>query len=91
MAPDRKAAERDRSLQTACLVQWMQRRPVEFPCMISSETMAAFPVGAIGPDGLPLAKDQRGMARAVGNGCDIGAFEYGAKVPWLYLPLIFRN
>ena len=38
----------------------------------------------------PLQTDQRGAARVVGLGCDLGAFEYGAKVPWLYLPLILR-
>jgi hypothetical protein len=47
--------------------------------------------GCIGPDALPLATDQRGAARVVGVRCDIGAFEYGAKVPWLYLPMIIRN
>jgi hypothetical protein len=47
--------------------------------------------GCIGPDALPLATDQRGGARVVGGGCDIGAFEYGAILPRLYLPLIFRN
>ena len=36
--------------------------------------------GCIGPDSLPLATDQRGVARVVGAGCDIGAFEYGAQV-----------
>ena len=48
--------------------------------------------GCIGPDGLLLAKDQRGAERAAGifQLCDIGAFEYGAilPVPRLYLPLI---
>jgi hypothetical protein len=37
------------------------------------------------------ATDQRGAARPVGPACDIGAVEYGAKLPWLYLPMIIRN
>jgi len=42
------------------------------------------------------ATDQRGGARPVdgdGDGqavCDIGAYEYGATLPWLYLPLVMR-
>ena len=36
--------------------------------------------GCLGPNSLPLATDQRGAARVVGIRCDIGAFEYGAKV-----------
>lgn len=42
------------------------------------------------------ATDQRGGARPVdgdGDGqavCDIGAYEYGATLPWLYLPLVLR-
>ena len=49
--------------------------------------------GCIGPDGLLLVKDQRGAERAAGifQLCDIGAFEYGAILPRLYLPLILRN
>jgi len=39
-------------------------------------------------NGSTIATDQRGAARPVGPACDIGAFEYGAKMPWLYLPLI---
>ena len=34
------------------------------------------------------ATDQRGAARPVGPACDIGAVEYGALLPLLYLPLI---
>ncbi len=34
--------------------------------------------------------DQRGAARPVGPACDIGAVEYGALFPWLYLPLISK-
>ncbi len=40
--------------------------------------------------------DQRGGMRPVdgdGNGseiCDIGAYEYGAMLPWLYLPIVLR-
>jgi hypothetical protein len=34
------------------------------------------------------AIDQRGAARPVGPACDIGAVEYGASLPWVYLPLI---
>ena len=45
-------------------------------------------LGYIGPDSLPLAKDQRGAARVVGGTCDVGPFEYGAILPRLYLPLI---
>ena len=50
-------------------------------------------LGCIGANGLPLATDQRGAARVEGIFmlCDIGAFEYGAKLPWAYLPLIIRN
>ncbi len=42
------------------------------------------------------AADQRGGSRPVdgdGNGsaiCDIGSYEYGSIVPWLYLPLVRR-
>lgn len=42
------------------------------------------------------ATDQRGAPRPMdgdGDGqavCDIGAFEYGALFPWLYLPLVLR-
>ena len=36
--------------------------------------------GCLGPNSFPLATDQRGAARVVGIRCDIGAFEYGAKV-----------
>jgi hypothetical protein len=41
--------------------------------------------------------DQRGAPRPVdgdGDGqavCDIGAYEYGAVLPWSYLPLLMRN
>jgi len=47
--------------------------------------------GCTGPDGLPLATDQRGAARVVGVRCDIGAFEYGALIPLLYLPMVISN
>ena len=40
--------------------------------------------------GAPITNDQRGAARAVGPACDIGAVEYGALLPLLYLPLISR-
>ena len=46
--------------------------------------------GCVDSNSILLATDQRGAARVVGLGCDIGAFEYGAKVPRLYLPLILR-
>ncbi len=36
------------------------------------------------------AFDQRGAARPGGPGCDIGAVEYGALLPRLYLPLILK-
>ena len=37
------------------------------------------------------ATDQRGASRlGVGTACDVGAVEYGAMLPWLYLPLIRR-
>jgi len=32
--------------------------------------------------------DQRGAHRPVGAHCDIGAFEFGGQVPWLWLPLV---
>ena len=41
--------------------------------------------GCFGPDGQPLATDQRGRARVVGARCDVGAYEYR---PPLYLPAI---
>jgi hypothetical protein len=34
--------------------------------------------------------DQRGAARPVGLACDIGAVEYGALLPWLFLPIISK-
>ncbi len=37
--------------------------------------------------------DQRGASRVgpgTGNACDVGSVEYGAILPWLYLPLIVR-
>ncbi len=34
--------------------------------------------------------DQRGAARPVGPACDIGAVEYGAPLPLLYLPIISK-
>ena len=34
--------------------------------------------------------DQRGGLRPVGAACDIGSVEYGALLPWLYLPLISK-
>ena len=34
------------------------------------------------------ATDQRGAHRTFGAHCDIGAFEFGAQVPWLGLALI---
>ena len=40
--------------------------------------------------GAPITTDQRGAARPVGLACDIGAVEYGALLPLLYLPLISR-
>jgi predicted outer membrane repeat protein len=36
------------------------------------------------------ATDQRGASRPIGLACDVGAVEYGAILPWLYLPLIRR-
>jgi hypothetical protein len=42
--------------------------------------------GCIGPDALPLATDQRGVPRIVGNSCDVGAFEY--LPPAAFLPLL---
>ncbi len=36
------------------------------------------------------ALDQRGGLRPVGGACDIGAVEYGALVPLLYLPIISK-
>jgi hypothetical protein len=37
------------------------------------------------------ATDQRGASRVgVGTACDVGSVEYGAMLPWLYLPLIKR-
>jgi hypothetical protein len=36
------------------------------------------------------ATDQRGAARPQGLACDVGAVEYGAILPWLYLPLVRR-
>ncbi len=40
-------------------------------------------------DGCP-ATDQRGVARAVGLRCDVGAFEFGAMMPRAWLPLVLR-
>lgn len=49
-----------------------------------TDTMA-LPVGSpavdAGDSALCLPTDQRGVARPVGNGCDIGAFEYAAPPP----------
>ena len=36
------------------------------------------------------AIDQRGASRPQGLACDVGAVEYGAILPWLYLPLVRR-
>ena len=36
------------------------------------------------------ATDQRGAARPVGPACDIGAVEYGALLPRLFLPLVVK-
>jgi hypothetical protein len=37
-----------------------------------------------------VTTDQRGAARPVGPACDIGAVEYGAFLPWAYLPVVIR-
>ncbi len=37
------------------------------------------------------ARDQRDGVRPYGAACDIGAYEFGAAVYWLYLPLITRG
>jgi predicted outer membrane repeat protein len=37
-----------------------------------------------------ITTDQRNAPRPKGAACDIGAVEYGALLPWLYLPLISK-
>ncbi len=52
------------------------------------------PSGCTDQFGAPLTTDQRGANRPFGPRCDIGAYEYGAKIPQtiyqLYLPLLSR-
>jgi predicted outer membrane repeat protein len=36
------------------------------------------------------ATDQRGAARPVGSACDVGAVEFGAKLPWVYVPVLLK-
>ncbi len=38
--------------------------------------------------GIPT--DQRGVPRPIGSACDIGAVEYGGRIPQRYLPLLSR-
>jgi hypothetical protein len=41
--------------------------------------------------GTTITTDQRAGVRPQGSGCDIGAYEVGALVDNLYLPIIFKN
>lgn len=41
-------------------------------------------------NGIALATDQRGGARVVGTTCDVGAYEFGAQAPWVWVPLVVR-
>lgn len=58
--------------------------------------MAGSPAIDAGDNAACSAVDQRGAPRPVdgdGDGmaiCDIGAYEYGAQLPWVYLPLILK-
>jgi hypothetical protein len=58
--------------------------------------MAGSPAIDAGDNAACSAVDQRGAPRPVdgdGDGtavCDIGAYEYGAQLPWLYLPIILK-
>jgi hypothetical protein len=46
--------------------------------------------GCVGTDSLLLTTDQRGAARVAGVRCDIGAVEFGALLPQLFLPLVVK-
>jgi len=37
-----------------------------------------------------LTTDQRGAPRVTGVRCDVGAYEFGSQLPWLFLPLVMR-
>jgi hypothetical protein len=58
--------------------------------------MAGSPAIDAGDNAACSAVDQRGAPRPVdgdGDGmavCDIGAYEYGAQLPWLYLPAVLK-
>jgi hypothetical protein len=55
-----------------------------------SPALDRIPAGASGC-GSAVKFDQRGVARPHGNGCDIGAYEFGVALnPMVYLPLLLR-
>jgi hypothetical protein len=51
---------------------------------------AADPVQGCVNNSSLLLTDQRGAPRSVGVRCDVGAFEFGALLPRLFLPLVIR-
>jgi hypothetical protein len=55
----------------------------------TSPAIDAIPDGVNGC-GTTLTADQRSVPRPINGRCDIGAVEYGAMLPWLYLPLVIR-
>jgi hypothetical protein len=55
---------------------------------LTSALLPSSPAINAGDDAGCPGTDQRGAHRPVGAHCDIGAFEFGGQVPWLWLPLI---
>ena len=51
---------------------------------------AADPVQGCVNSNAVLTTDQRGAARVTGVRCDVGAYEFGSQLPWIYLPLLNR-
>jgi CSLREA domain-containing protein len=49
---------------------------------------AADPVQGCVNSNSVLTTDQRGAARVTGVRCDVGAYESGSLLPWLFLPLV---
>jgi hypothetical protein len=55
---------------------------------LTSALLPGSPAIDAGDDGVCPSTDQRGAHRPAGSHCDLGAFEFGGKVPFLWLPLV---